>query len=211
MERTDIFTATTRYEKPENRFTASLVYLLGYLWRTSDGNAIQRKALCEFLTKLCEIDFYSAEYLDFEMQKGEKTEQDGKRVLILPDFQIKSENLLVWVEVKDDAPLSQKLSEYSTQLKRKAKKRTCRLVLLRNRYISPNERQGASCDVRWSRLYALLRDLQKGFATSEISKYLLEEFGKFLEGKGVSAVERVDRNLIVRRNKFLQDNRESGS
>ncbi len=76
----DIFSTITRYNSPENRFTASLMYLLDYLWRESEGDDGQRKALCDLLSELCgpEVRFSPTDQLSFEAQKGEKTKsKDG--------------------------------------------------------------------------------------------------------------------------------------
>lgn len=191
METSDIFTTITRYNKPENRFTASLVYLLRHLWTKSKGNEARRSIYCGFLNDLCggeEIAW--GEQIDFEPQKYERGDEDGgKRI---PDFEIVSpNNVLVWVEVKDTAKITQDFKKDKSKLRRQARKSGCaynRLVLLRHYYISKEESRGVDHDARWSELYRWLRDMADEGTFDDVAYYLLKQFLKHLEGKGEAMV-----------------------
>jgi hypothetical protein len=144
VETSDIFTTITRYDKPENRFTASVVYLIRYLW--SNSKEEQRKALCRFLSDLCQCEFTPLDKISLDMQKLEKGDDDKKRIL---DFEVSSpKNVLVWVEVKDTAQ-HQIYKNDKVQLQEEARKRGCegRLVLLSHYSVSEIDKKGVASHV----------------------------------------------------------------
>jgi hypothetical protein len=190
----DIFTTVTKYDIPEDRFTASLVFLLEYLWRKSEENETQRKTCSEFLKNLCCVEFAPHAHLEFELQKPEKG--PGNKG-VRPDFQIRSDNELIWVEVKDSAPVKQNFRDYRNELRRKAKAKKNKLVLLRHHYVDPDKRKGVDKDIRWSQLYTWLEELRVKFPGQTIGHWLLKQFQQYLEGKGVPIVERIDGKRVV--------------
>ena len=207
MQTSDIFTSTTRYRKPENQFTASLVYLLRYLWNNSPDNSKgeQRRRLCFFLSELCGVPFAVDQHVVFTIQKPEIEDvvqderPDNQRSVVLPDFQISSDSVLVWVEVKDAAPLGQdQLKDYRRSLLGKAGQRKKRLLLLRNRHFTPEEQEGADRSPWWYELYVGLRTMIDSpvFEDGSSSHYLLNQFLKYMQQKGVPTVSRVDREHI---------------
>ena len=203
MQTSDIFTSTTKYRKPENQFTASLVYLLRYLWNNSLDNSKgeQRRRICFFLSDLCGVPFPVDQHVVFTIQKREiedvvQDERPGnQRPEILPDFQISSDSVLVWVEVKDAAPLGQdQLKDYRRSLFGKAGQRKKRLLLLRNRHFTPEEQEGADSSPWWHQLYVGLRTMidSSVFEDGSSSHYLLNQFLKYMQQKGVPTVSRID-------------------
>ena len=145
METSDIFTTITRYDKPENRFTASLVYLLRHLWKESKDNEARRHAYCKLLDCLCGEILPWGEQIDFEIQKTERADDDvDKRI---PDFKITSpDNILVWVEVKDTAGITQVFKNDKGKLQKSAREsgyENNRLVLLSHYSVSEKEKEGA--------------------------------------------------------------------
>lgn len=203
METDDIFTAITRYKKPENQFTASLVYLLRYLYMKSKDNK-DNKVLwnnyCDFLSKLCgttHIKWNSN--LVFNLQEPEKRDEDGKEGII--DFEIGClGSVLVGFEVKDTAPLDpDKLKQYGDSLKSKAQKEgfsDSKVVLLRHYYISQDKIKDAAHDIRWSELYVLLKEISPHFKEVGVSDYLLKEFLKYMEQKGVPPVDKINKDHL---------------
>ena len=96
METRDIFTSITRYDKAEDRFTASLVYLLNYLWNESKGNeARRRRAYCNFLKDLCGKTLPWGEQIFYKIQAYEPSDEGKKRTL---DFEIISAIFLAILE-----------------------------------------------------------------------------------------------------------------
>jgi hypothetical protein len=197
VEASDIFTTITRYDKPENRFTASLVYLLKMLWNESKDDKGRRKIYCRFLNRLCNKEILWGEQLDFEIQKYERqTEDSEKRIL---DFEIaSSNNVLVWVEVKDAAPL-----QYFIKDKAKLNKQAQllgfednRLVVLTRYPIGEKQRDGVDSLVTWDMLYGWLRNIKGTLNGQNMSHYLLSHFLKYLEGKGVLIVNKIDAEKI---------------
>lgn len=188
MITSDIFTTITRYDQLENRFTASLVYLIRYLW--SNSNNRQRNILCHFLNKLYKATFAPDDDINIVMQKTERDEDENK--IIIPDFQISSGSVLVWVEVKDTASLEDdQLNKYKNELLKKEGYKQKTLVLLRHHFISEEDKKDADNDVTWDTLYALLKEVTGAFDEDSIHFYLLSEFLKHLVEKGVLVVERV--------------------
>jgi len=207
VQTSDIFTSTTKYRKPENQFTASLVYLLSYLWNNGpdDSKGEQRRRLCSFLSKLCGVPFALDQHVVFTIQKPEFEDVvqderlDNQRSVVLPDFQISSDSVLVWVEVKDTAPLGQdQLKDYRRSLLRKAGERQKRLLLLRNRHFTPEEQEGADRSPWWYELYVALRTMIDSpvFEDGSPSHYLLNQFLKYMQQKGVPTVSKIDREHI---------------
>ena len=197
METSDIFTTITSYKKSENRFTASLVYLLRHLWKVSKDNKARRSIYCDFLNNLCgDKQINWGEQIIFGIQKSEKEDENGEEGIL--DFEISSpDNTLVGVEVKDTAPLElDKLKQYKKSLKRRAKEegyKQNKLVLLRHHFISNNDTKDADNDIRWCELYVLLRDMvgKRIFNEDSASYLLLNEFLKHMEQKGVPPVEKI--------------------
>jgi hypothetical protein len=196
----DIFTTVTRYDKPENRFTASLVYLLQELWNYCKGDQERRDAFCHFLNKLCrDEDVPWGEYINFNIQEYEKGEDGRKRIL---DFKIVSpDNVLVWVEVKDTAKITQDFKKDKSKLRKRAKESGCgynRLVLLRHYYVSKEESKGVDHDARWSEFYKWLRDMADKctFDKNSVNYFLLNHFLKHLGEKGVSMVSTINMSHV---------------
>jgi len=183
VETSDIFTTITRYDKPENRFTASLVYLLDYLWNQSRGNEARRHAYYRFLDCLCGKTLSWGEQIDFDIQSYESSDEGKKRTL---DFEIISaNNIRVLVEVKESAK-HQDYKEDKEKLVRRAKHK--RLVLLSRYSVSEKEKEGAY-HVIWGTLYTWLANLRNAYGNTGTCNYLLEEFLKYLQGKGILAVK----------------------
>ena len=199
MEKSDIFTSITKYDKPENRFTASLVYLLHKLWDRSKSDETQGRTLCDFFNKLFNASFYLDDDIRIVTQKTEKDEDEEG---MIPDFQISSQNTLVWVEVKDEAPFSQKLEQYKQGLEKKARAagyKEWKLVLLRHHYVSKEETEGiVDNDVTWDRLHTLLKEVEAStaFSGDSLHSYLLSEFSRYLAEKGVTIVETIGGEAI---------------
>lgn len=203
VQRSDIFTSITKYRGPENQFTASLVYLLHRLWNDSPNNSKgeQRRRLCFFLSELCGVPFAVDQHVVFTIQKPESEDvvpderPDNQRSVVLPDFQISSNSVLVWVEVKDTAPLRQdQLKDYRRRLLGIAGQRKKRLLLLRNRHFTSEEQEGADRSPWWYELYAGLRTMidSSVFEDGSSSHYLLNQFLKYMQQKGVPTVSRID-------------------
>ena len=192
MSADDVFTAITKYKKAENQFTAALVYLLDYLWRESKQE-MQRRPLCSLLDKLCGASFSPDSVIHFTMQKTEQDEDEDKKV---PDFQIESDGALVWVEVKDEAPLGEnQLKKYAGDLMKRGHHKTTRLVLLRHHYVSKAQTRGVvHKDITWDTFYQWLKEVQNDSALDETSVhiYLLSEFLKYVAEKGVIVVDTIN-------------------
>jgi len=195
VHNSDLFTAVTRYDKQEDRFTCALTYLLEYLINATKQRTAPRRRLLSFLTYFCGVQFKpDDDSLRLEIFKHEKGKK-GKS--IYPDFQIISKQSLAWVEVKDTAPVNQDLEEYKTTLQKNAEEGVSRsLVLLRHYFIDPKHRNVADRDLKWSELHRLLKRLDHdlkplNFDTNGVSHYLLEEFIKYLKEKGVSGMEKI--------------------
>ena len=197
LELDNIFTSVTRYKKPENQFTASLVYLLRHLWRESKDNEVLWDKYCNFLNELCgDRQIKWSRQLIIDIQKSEKRDEDDEEGIV--DFEISCpKSVLVGVEVKDTAPVaSGQLKQYHNSLKDRAKRegyRHSKVVLLRNNYISEELTKDADHDFRWCQLYVLLKDMLRHHIYEEhtSSDYLLKEFLKYLEQKGVPPVDRI--------------------
>ena len=196
----NVFTTATRFNMPEDRFTASLVFVLEYLWKEADSES-RRRACAEFLTHLCGLEF------DPDAEPGfivHPTLRSGSKI-VRPDFEIVSADTVIWVEVKDTAPLKPgKISEYMSALQKKAeaigKDCRCSVVLLRHFYVDPEIRKGAA-DVQWSLLYRLLVRLKNRISEhyakeGGIGCWLLGQFVSYLENKGVVSVNRVEEEQV---------------
>ncbi len=201
MRTSDIFTTITRYNQPENRFTASLVYVLQELWNYCKGDQERRDIFRHFLNKLCRDEEVPwGEYIDFEMQKTEKRDDVSERVT--PDFTISSpDRVLLWVEVKDTAKVTQDFKKYKRKLRKRAREAGCgynRLVLLRHYYVSKEESEGVDHDVRWSELSKWFRDMVDGdtFDKNSLSYCLLKQFLKHLGEKGVAMVNTINMSHV---------------
>ena len=188
----------TRYDKPENRFTASLVYLLHYLWNESKNNEAKRRIYCSFLNRLCDKEIVWGEQVDLEMQKSERGDEDGEKRIL--DFEIiSSNNILVWVEVKDTASL-QDFQRDKRNLERRAKSlgyEDNRLVLLAHYPISEEKIRGIDSVVTWDMLYRWLRDIKGKLHKHGTSHYLINQFLKYLEGKGVLVMNKIDAEHMI--------------
>ena len=207
MHTDGIFASTTRYRKPENQFTASLVYVLSYLWSVGPdkGKMEQRRRLCLFLSELCGVPFSVDQNVVFTIQKPEiedalsDAQSDNQRSMVLPDFQISSDSALVWVEVKDTAPLGRdQLKDYRRSLLTKAGERNKRLLLLRNRHFTRQEQEGADRSPWWHDLYVGLRTMLDSpvFEGGSSGHYLISQFLKYMQQKGVPTVSRVEGEYI---------------
>lgn len=196
MKPIHLFSTVTRYDKSENRFTSSLVYLIEHLWRHSEGDNVQRRGVCAFLNRLCdkcdrEV-FAIGDEIALGMQRTERTDENKKKIVL--DFEIRSNSILVWVEVKDTAPLNQSLSNYKRDLIRAAKDHCDhRLVLLRHHFVDEKQKKGVDRDVTWDELYLLLKELLSCFSGGSTSSYLINEFLCHLQDKGVLVVSRINR------------------
>ena len=165
-----------------------MVFLLENLWEVSEKDETRRKEYCTLLNKLCDKAVLWGEQINFKMQVYEEDEDEGERRW---DFEIASpDSVLVRVEVKDTALISQVFTDDKRRLRKEARRRGYkdnRLVLLRHYYVSKGGSKGVDSDVRWSQLYSWIRDTYRSgiFAEDCISHYLLKHFLQYLEAKGV--------------------------
>lgn len=200
MKAPDIFTTLAKYDEPENRFTAALVHLLKYLGAENNSPETQNNFWSAFLSG-CEIDVALNGKVNLEMQKSE-IKVDGRNKII-PDLQIYSNDVLIWIEVKDTADVTQNLQDYKNKLENIAKEsgfKDNRLVLLRHNYISPEKCLGVDHDITWSKLYSCLNRVnEEGFYDRDsVSYYLLGQFLLHLKEKGVMVVDKINgENVIV--------------
>ncbi len=200
MRSSDLFTEITKYNKPENRFTASFVFLLRYLWKESGHKDFLQIALYDLLYNLSGIDFQNEKNISFEMLKTENGDSDDGKCV--PDIQIATEGVLVWIEVKDTAPVNQDLKKYRDILNQKSKQlnqnmRTS-LVLLRRNFVSEDKREGIDKDIQWSQLYRMLQPIiNVTNAPDSISGFLLKQFVDYLQEKGVIVLDHIDKQYTT--------------
>jgi len=195
----DIFTRITKYNQPENRFTASLVFLLEYLWGKCKDDETGRSIYCTFLNNLCNKESLPwGRQINFNIQPYEKGEDGKKRTY---DFNmISPDNVIVAVEVKDTARISQVFKNDKKRLRKQAKGKYAHncLVLLRRNYVSKEEREGVDSDVRWSELSRWLREIvdKDYFEKDSVAYYLLIQFLNYLDGKGVVMIDKINMDHI---------------
>jgi len=198
MEPSDIFTTITAYDKPENRFTASLVFLLKSLWEEIKKDKTKRREYYSLLNKLCGEVPWGAD-INFKIQRYEKGEDGRKRIL---DFEIASpDNVLAQVEVKDTVRITQVFKDDRRSLRKEARRRGysySRLVLLRHHYASTEQTNCVDSNTRWSQLYNWLKDMFYSGVFDKTSRayYLLNEFLRYLEAKGVPMADIINMKSI---------------
>lgn len=186
-----IFTVLSRYKKPEDIMTSGFLYILEYLWGTN------RQYGCQVLNKLCDAEFATDEIIEFKMHPHYKKEQGRFQRKGTPDFQIKSPNNLIWVEVKDKSDLRRgQLKEYREKLDEisEANGSRTRLILLRNLFVDTEEAKYAHVRVHWFEVYEWLDKIVKSIQKDDcdsIDGYLVRQFLEFLMEKGVPIMSRL--------------------
>lgn len=188
----NLFTVLSKYKKPEDIMTAGFLHTLEYLWGKN------REYGCRVLKNLCDVQFGTDEEVEFKMHphyiKGEgRLSKKGT-----PDFQIGSPKKLIWVEVKDKSDLRKgQLEEYRKKLDEISEENgfKTRLVLLRHLFVDAEEARNAHVRVHWFEVYEWLEKILKSIQEDDsdsIGGYLLGQFLKFLEQKGVPIMSRVE-------------------
>jgi hypothetical protein len=196
LETLDLFTAVTRYNQAENRFTASLVYILEMLWNESKDVKEKQKNYYILLDQICGKQLIWGRQIDFLIQKYEAIENSSKRIL---DFEIRSlANVLVWVEVKDTAPL-QDFKHDKDQLNIIANRlgyKDNRLVVISRYPIISTKKEGIDNVVTWYMLYKSLKSYDITLDKHSISHFLLTQFLKLLKRNGVYIMKKVNKDIV---------------
>jgi len=189
----NIFEALSKYKKPENYLTASLLLVLEYLWEENPQDC------CQILAKFCDVKFSPDEKLWFKTQRyvkamGEEKKESEKSTL---DAEIASYSKCIWIEVKDTAkPDEKQLRKYKQELD-KLPFEMKHLVLLSHDRVATKEHYTNVC---WYEIYDLLRkkldSLPELSGSDKGSYYLSTQFLKFLEQRGVPIMVKVEENRL---------------
>jgi len=193
----NIFAVLAKYKKPEDYWTAALLYVLKSLWGENQDSK-ERAACANFLFNLCDLNFHVNEKISFDTQRTQKGIEKKDRSRL--DVQISSNDKCVWIEVKDEARLSkEQMDKYQRQLSElRYPKENKKLVLLRRFYGDWQEADKADIKKYWLEVYDWLEDLK---AEAELSVdtrngYLIKEFLSFLQSKGVRIVSEIDKDAL---------------
>lgn len=192
----NIFAVLSKYKKPEDIMTTGFLYTLEYLW---GGN---RQYGCKLLRNLCDVEFGTDEEVEFKMHPHYIKGEGSLSKKGTPDFQISSPGKLIWVEVKDKSDLREgQLEEYRRKLDEISEEKTfkTRLVLLRHLFVDAEEARNAHVRIHWFEVYEWLDEILKFIQEDDgdsISGYLLRQFLKFLEQKGIPIMSRVEEAVL---------------
>jgi len=180
----DVFSALSKYKKPENYLTAAFLYVLESLWLKYET----RPACCEILAELFGIKFLPNEKILFKTQRYAKARGKGKieSEKSTLDAEIASDDKCIWIEVKDKSKHDEKqLQKYKQELD-KLPFKTKQLIFLSHNSVGTAKAYKTIC---WYEVYDSLRE--KLDSRPELrsndgeSHYLLTQFLEFLDQKGV--------------------------
>jgi hypothetical protein len=174
----NIFSALAKYNSAidENYLTESFVFVLNTLMEYEPQIGVK------ITNNLCftdnEIGFGDNERISISTQ--DVTEEGT------PDIKVSSPNKLIYIEVKHDSPLGKRqLSRYKKVLELSTADIKHVVLLTRFAIDIEDEAEKPYKHVRWFEIYNWLTEVKKGTKGS-ISKYLIESFNSFLEGKQMS-------------------------